>query len=104
MHFTSSRLEQMRDRVGRGDTRPLTWRQEQLNRLKSLVLQQEEALLEALKLDLGKPQPEAYFEVLALLQELKLTQKNLRRWMRPRRFISWPTERGTPLPTGRSPS
>ena len=84
MHFTSSRLEQMRDRVGRGDTRPLAWRQEQLNRLKSLVLQHEEALLEALKLDLGKPQTEAYFEVLALLQELKLTQKNLRRWMRPR--------------------
>ena len=74
----------MRDLVGRGETRPLSWRLDQLDRLKSLVAAHEQDLLSALASDLGKPQTEAFFEVVTLLQETKQTAKNLRRWMRPR--------------------
>ena len=84
MSLSAIRLEQMRDRVNRGETRSLNWRLEQLKRLRALVMNHEQEVLEALKQDLGKPPTEAYFEVVALLQELKLTQTNLRRWMRPR--------------------
>ena len=84
MSLSAIRLEQMRDRVNRGETRSLNWRLEQLKRLRALVMNHEQEVLEALRQDLGKPPTEAYFEVVALLQELKLTETNLRRWMRPR--------------------
>ena len=84
MSLSAIRLEQMRDRVNRGETRSLNWRFEQLKRLRALVMNHEQEVLKALKQDLGKPPTEAYFEVVALLQELKLTETNLRRWMRPR--------------------
>jgi len=79
----TSHLEQMRDLIGRGQTRAHAWRLEQLNRLRQLVESHEQEVLDALASDLGKPSTEAFFEVVALLQELKLTIKNLRRWMRP---------------------
>ena len=84
MSLSAIRLEQMRDRVNRGETRSLNWRFEQLKRLRALVMNHEQEVLKALNQDLGKPPTEAYFEVVALLQELKLTETNLRRWMRPR--------------------
>ena len=83
MSLSASHLEQMRDLVGRGQTRSYAWRVEQLKRLRELVESHEQDVLEALASDLGKPSTEAFFEVVALLQELKLTDKNLRRWMRP---------------------
>ena len=84
MSLSTSHLEQMRDLVGRGQTRSHPWRVEQLRRLRELVESHEQEVLEALAADLGKPSTEAFFEVVALLQELKLTEKNLRRWMRPK--------------------
>ena len=84
----------MRDLVGRGGTRPLSWRLDQLNRLRALVEENEQELLAALASDLGKPQTEAFFEVVTLLQEAKQTVKNLHRWMRPR---------SVPLPLTRNP-
>jgi len=44
-----------------------------------------DAVLEALASDLGKPPVEAYFEVVAIRQELQLCRRQLRRWMAPRR-------------------
>ncbi len=80
----TSHLEQMRDQVGSGMTRSQGWRMEQLTHLGELITNHEQEVLEALSADLGKPQTEAFFELIALRQELKLTIKNLRRWMRPR--------------------
>ena len=75
----------MRDLVGRGLSRPIAWRQTQLKKLRSLVMSHEQEVITALASDLGKPPTEAFFEVVALLQELKLTERKLRQWMRPRR-------------------
>ena len=73
----------MKDTVGRGLTRPVSWRNEQLGRLSTLLEKHETDVLDALAADLGKPPTEAFFEIVALRQELKLTKSNLRRWMRP---------------------
>ena len=73
----------MKDTVGRGLTRPVSWRNEQLGRLSTLLEEHETDVLNALAADLGKPPTEAFFEIVALRQELKLTKSNLRRWMRP---------------------
>ncbi|MGB1416928.1 MAG: aldehyde dehydrogenase family protein [Synechococcus sp.] len=75
----------MKDSVGRGLTRPLAWRQDQLGRLITLLETHENEVLDALASDLGKPPTEAFFEIVALRQELKLTSRNLRQWMRPRK-------------------
>ncbi len=75
----------MQDNVGQGLTRAAAWRRDQLLRLSELVEQHEQEVLEALAADLGKPPTEAFFEIVSLRQELKLTQRQLLRWMRPRR-------------------
>ena len=85
MSLSVEQLRLMQDTVGRGETRPTAWRLGQLQRLQALVESHEEEVLKALEEDLGKPPTEAFFEVVALLQELKLVRINLRRWMRPRR-------------------
>ncbi len=71
----------MQDRVGRGETRPLAWRLGQLQRFQALVENHEQEVLQALSEDLGKPPTEAFFELVALRQELKVVRSNLRRWM-----------------------
>ncbi|MFM9104814.1 MAG: aldehyde dehydrogenase family protein, partial [Cyanobium sp.] len=74
----------MREPVSRGETRPLAWRLEQLERLEALLNAHEPAVLAALAEDLGKPPTEAYFELVAVRHELAYTRRHLARWMRPR--------------------
>lgn len=77
--------------VERGDSRSERWRRDQLRALRKLLETHEDAILEAIHADLGKPSTECMMEVLALRQELNLCERQLRRWMRPRRV-------GVPLP------
>jgi len=74
----------MRALVQRGETRSLAWRLEQLDRLQRLLQVEESEAASALAADLGKPELEAQFELVAVRQELALTRRHLRRWMRPR--------------------
>jgi aldehyde dehydrogenase (NAD+) len=74
----------MRAPVERGETRPLRWRLQQLDRLETLLREHEPAVLEALAADLSKHPLEATFEIVAIRQEIALTRKRLRRWMAPR--------------------
>ncbi len=75
----------MRQTVTAAETRSLAWRREQLDRLEEAVKQRQEAVLEALAADLGKPPVEAWFELVAVRQEIQLARKHLRRWMSPRK-------------------
>ena len=84
--FTDTDLDHLRKPVLEGITRPETWRREQLQRLRELVTQHEPEILEALRQDLAKPDLEGMAEVVTLLQELKLAERRLRTWMRPRRI------------------
>lgn len=82
--FSARDLEELREPVVRGTTRPETWRRQQLDRLEALFSGHEQEVLEALHHDLAKPPLEGMVELVTLRQELKLTRRNLRRWMRPR--------------------
>jgi aldehyde dehydrogenase (NAD+) len=77
-------LATMREPVLRGDTFPLAWRLEQLQRLEHLLADGSTEIEAALAADLGKPSVEAMYELLAVRQELRFTRRHLRRWMRAR--------------------
>lgn len=62
-----------------------SWRIKQLKQLKSLVKDNEEALLQALAQDLGKNDVEAYAcEIQQILNEVSVFQSNLSSWMKTR--------------------
>ena len=79
-------IQAMRTAVSRGDTRPRSWRDDQLNRLGRLLEEHEAEVMAALAADLGKPATEAFFELVAVRQELSHTRRHLSRWMRPTRI------------------
>ncbi|MEY4840897.1 MAG: hypothetical protein RLZZ374_1805 [Cyanobacteriota bacterium] len=81
---TGQTVAALRQRVTQGDTLPLAWRLEQLDRLERLCAEGEDAVLAALAADLGKPPVEAFFELVAVRQEIRLTRAKLRRWLAPR--------------------
>lgn len=72
-------------------SRPYEFRKQALQKLERLLREHEEELIEALRLDLGKPRSEALAsEVDFVGQEIRYALKNLKRWMRPKKV-------GTPL-------
>jgi aldehyde dehydrogenase (NAD+) len=80
----STSIAAMRQPVSAGTTRPRAWRLEQLNRVERAITERRDAVLSALASDLGKPPVEAYFELVAVQQEIQLVRSRLRRWMAPR--------------------
>lgn len=64
-----------------GTTRPLSWRRTQLQRMIDMLEENEDAFIEALKTDLGKPMVEGFITDLAFVtSEVKLMLKNLTKW------------------------
>ena len=82
--FQAADLKTLRATVVSGQTRPEAWRRLQLKRLSDLLDRHEADILQALRIDLAKPELEGMFEIVALLQELKITRRRLKAWMRPR--------------------
>ena len=83
MLFSEFQLNTLRDPVSKGETISEEWRLTQLNRFKKLIDNHEEEVLTALNEDLGKPRTEAYFELIALRQELNLAINKIKEWIRP---------------------
>ena len=79
-------LNQLQDLVLSGKTRNEKWRRAQLNSLSNLLENHQQEILKALNQDLGKPATEAFFEIIAVKQEIKLAQKNLSSWMKSRQI------------------
>ena len=79
-------LNQLQDLVLSGKTRNEKWRRVQLNSLSNLLENHQQEILKALSQDLGKPSTEAFFEIIAVKQEIKLAQKNLSNWMKTRQI------------------
>ena len=79
-------LNQLKDQVLSGKTRPKKWRLEQLQALSNLLENHQQEILNALHQDLGKPPTEAFFEIIAVKQEIKLVQKNLSNWMKTKKI------------------
>ena len=89
--------ERLRAVFRRGVTKPLAWREAQLDAVAALLLEQRPALERALKLDLGKSADEALVTEIGLLQrEVGHTRKHLRRWLRPQpSLVPLPAQPGT---------
>ena len=79
-------LNQLKDQVLSGKTRPKKWRLDQLQALSNLLDNHQQEILNALHQDLGKPPTEAFFEIIAVKQEIKVAQKNLSNWMKAKKI------------------
>ncbi len=79
-------LNELQALVSSGETRSEEWRRLQLKRIKEIIENHQSEIIEALKVDLGKPETEGLFELLALIQELRVTELNLSRWMRSKKI------------------
>ncbi len=86
MSLENFELNQLQDLVLSGETRQGSWRRKQLNALTNLLENHEQEILNALSEDLRKPPTEAFFEIIAVKQEIKLAQKNLTNWMKTKRI------------------
>jgi aldehyde dehydrogenase (NAD+) len=62
-------------------TRPLEWRRNQLQQMVAMLEENEDAFIEALRLDLGKPMVEGFITDLAFTtSEIALMLKHLKKW------------------------
>ncbi|HCP47379.1 MAG TPA: aldehyde dehydrogenase family protein [Deltaproteobacteria bacterium] len=81
-HLVSS----LRSAFDGGKSRPYAWRVQQLKRMRDLLKDNEAAIGDAMKTDLGKSHFEGWSsETNVLNDELDFTLKNLKMWMRPER-------------------
>ncbi len=82
-------VEKQREFFLSGGTASVDERRRLLKRLKEAVKENEELVLDALKLDLGKPRFEAYVsEVLHFYSEVDYAVSHIKRWSRPRRRLT----------------
>ncbi len=77
-------VQQQRAFFGTGCTKLIEFRIAQLQKLKQAIIDQQDAIVEAVKADLGRPALEAYFEI-AAISEINLALKQLKTWMKPQR-------------------
>ncbi|WP_413682962.1 aldehyde dehydrogenase family protein [Prochlorococcus sp. MIT 1011] len=79
-------LNPLKDQVLSGKTRHKKWRVAQLQVLSNLLDNHQQEILNALHQDLGKPPTEAFFEIIAVKQEIKVVKKNLSNWMKAKKI------------------
>ena len=69
-----------------GRTRTVSFRIDQLTKLRDAVLRNEQAILDALQRDLGKPAFEAFGGDIAIVtSEIEYALRNIRSWVKPKR-------------------
>lgn len=79
-----------------GQTKGLDFRIKNLKTLKSMIIENENALMEALNKDLNKSEFEAYTtEIGFVLSEISFTLKNIKKWCKPKRTKSTLTHFGS---------
>jgi aldehyde dehydrogenase (NAD+) len=72
-----------------GKTKSVSFRIEMLNQLRNLIKTNEKPLMDALKQDLNKSEFDSFIsEIGIVLEEIRFTIKNLRKWSKPRRVKS----------------
>lgn len=84
--MTNNHYENKREFFDRGFTKSYDFRIEQLKKLKNAIKIYEDDIINALKLDLSKPDFEAYTaEIGILYYEINIAIRNLKKWMSPRK-------------------
>jgi acyl-CoA reductase-like NAD-dependent aldehyde dehydrogenase len=80
-------IRQQREFFATGKTKDVEWRIEQLKRLKQAIVDDQEAIVNAVKADLGRPDFEAYIEI-AAISEINYALKNLKSWVKPKKVAT----------------
>lgn len=81
--------DELRAAFRSGKTLGIRWRMEQLGKLKQMLVEKEDELIDAIVADLGKPRFEAYTtEIGFLISEIDYTCKHLASWMKPKKVKS----------------
>jgi len=80
-------IRQQREFFATGKTKDVEWRIEQLKRLKQAIVDEQEAIVNAVKADLGRPDFEAYFEIVAI-SEINYALKHLKSWVKPQKVAT----------------
>lgn len=82
-------IQKQRNFFTQGKTKDVTFRMEALGKLRSVIKQHEQELMDALKADLNKSEFDAYLtEIGILLEEIRFTLKHLKKWAKPRKVKS----------------
>lgn len=82
-------VEKQRSYFQSGKTLEVSWRIEQLKKLKAAVIEHEEEFEAALREDLGRSKVEAYLcDVGPIIVEINETIRGLKKWARPERHYS----------------
>ena len=68
-----------------GKTKDVTFRIAQLKTLKQLVIENKEAIIQALKADLHKPEFEAYATEIGVTKEIDYALKHINNWTKPKK-------------------
>jgi aldehyde dehydrogenase (NAD+) len=77
-------IRKQREFFATGKTKDVEWRIEQLKRLKQAIIAHQEAILHAVKADLGRPDFEAYFEI-ASIADINYAIKQIKSWVKPKK-------------------
>ena len=77
-------IRNQREFFATGKTKDVEWRIEQLKRLKQAIIDEQEAIVNAVKADLGRPDFEAYLEI-AAIAEINYALKNIKSWVKPKK-------------------
>lgn len=76
-----NQLDKMKEYFSKGETKDISFRIEQLKKLKNLIFENQDKIILALKEDLGRHENESYpAEVGSILNEISFTIKNLKKW------------------------
>ncbi|GAA6623577.1 aldehyde dehydrogenase [Scytonema sp. NUACC26] len=78
-------IARQREFFNTGTTKDIDFRLKQLKVLKQAVSENQEAILQALKADLGKPEFEAYGTEISTIKEIARAIKHLKTWAKPQK-------------------
>ncbi|UKO99453.1 aldehyde dehydrogenase [Nostoc sp. UHCC 0870] len=78
-------LRKQKDFFQTGQTKNVTFRLEQLKKLKDLVINHEKSIIQALKADLHKPEFETYATEIGVIKEINYAIKHLKTWAKPKK-------------------
>ena len=84
----SKLVRQQRSFFGAGNTKEISFRLEQLKRLKQAILDNQTAIISAMKADLNKPVFEAYGFEIGVLKEIDYAIKHIRSWAKPKKVAT----------------
>ena len=85
----SQTVAELRETFEAGKTRPFDWRRGQLLRLKAMIRENETAIFDALKADLGRASAETRMvETGTVLAEIGHILSHLKTWMRPKKVTT----------------